>query len=69
MSYLISLGQQFATIEALTMIAMILSEFTVELVNPDKVPPYGVSLTMPMLEGLPMRIRRRDYVPPLAMEI
>lgn len=41
------------------MIAMILSQFTVELVNPDKVPPYGVSVTMPMLEGLPMRIRRR----------
>ncbi|KAG0090073.1 Protein kinase alk2 [Podila epicladia] len=64
----VCLGQQFATIEALTMIAMILSEFAVELVNPDKIPPYGVSLTMPMLEGLPMRIRRRTDVHSHAVE-
>ncbi|KAF9313349.1 Protein kinase alk2 [Podila horticola] len=64
----VCLGQQFATIEALTMIAMILSQYTVELVNPDKVPPYGVSVTMPMLEGLPMRIRRRTDVHSLLKE-
>lgn len=54
-----SLGQQFATVEAMTIIAMMLSKFTIELVNPDKHPQYGVSLSMPMLEGLPIRIHHR----------
>jgi len=54
-----SIGQQFATIEALTLIGMILSKYTIELVEPDKVPAYGVSVTLPMLNGLPVRIHRR----------
>lgn len=54
-----SLGQQFATVEAMTIIAMMLSKFTIELMNPDKHPQYGVSLSMPMLEGLPIRIHHR----------
>ncbi|KAI7819906.1 cytochrome P450 [Gamsiella multidivaricata] len=56
----VCIGQQFATIEAMTIIAMILSKLDITLVNPSKVPPYGVSLTMPMLEGLPVRIKRRQ---------
>ncbi|KAG0025629.1 hypothetical protein BGZ81_007007 [Podila clonocystis] len=55
----VCLGQQFATVEAMTMIAMILSKFTIELVHPDKLPPYGISFSMPMLEGLPIRVHRR----------
>ncbi|KAF9343628.1 Protein kinase alk2 [Mortierella sp. AD094] len=55
----VCLGQQFATIEALTIIGMILSKLEIELVEPSKVPAYGVSITMPMLHGLPVRVRRR----------
>lgn len=58
----LSIGQQFATIEALTMIAMILSKFSVELVEPNKLPAYGVSVTLPMLDGLPIRVHRRNAV-------
>ncbi|KAF9110211.1 hypothetical protein BGX27_006654, partial [Mortierella sp. AM989] len=54
------LGQQFATLEALTIMGMILSKLDIELVEPNKVPAYGISLTMPMLNGLPVRIRRRN---------
>ncbi|KAG0038133.1 hypothetical protein BGZ82_001002 [Podila clonocystis] len=48
----VCIGQQFATVEAMTMIAMILSKFTIELVHPDKLTTYGASFTMPMLEVL-----------------
>ncbi|KAF8934408.1 hypothetical protein BGZ58_005723 [Dissophora ornata] len=48
----VCLGQQFATIEALTLIGMIFGSFELSLVEPSKAPPYGVSITMPMLEGL-----------------
>ncbi|KAF9378898.1 Protein kinase alk2, partial [Podila verticillata] len=43
------LGQQFGTVEAMTAVAMIPSKFTIEQVNPDKHPQYGVSISMPML--------------------
>ncbi|KAF9297957.1 hypothetical protein BGZ74_009592, partial [Mortierella antarctica] len=49
----------FATVQAMTMIAMILSKFTIELVHPDKLPRYGVSFTLSMLEGLPIRVHHR----------
>ncbi|KAG0299881.1 Protein kinase alk2, partial [Dissophora globulifera] len=52
----VCIGQQFATIEALTIIGMILSKLEITLVEPSKLPPYGISVTMPMLEGLPVRI-------------
>ncbi|KAG0324192.1 hypothetical protein BGZ99_002072 [Dissophora globulifera] len=55
----VCIGQQFATIEALTIIGMILSKLEITLVEPSKLPPYGISVTMPMLEGLPVRISRR----------
>ncbi|KAF9380463.1 hypothetical protein CPC16_010309 [Podila verticillata] len=58
----VCIGQQFATIEALTMIAMILSKFRIELVEPNKLPAYGVSVTLPMLDGLPIRVHRRNDV-------
>ncbi|KAG0196625.1 hypothetical protein BGX28_009915 [Mortierella sp. GBA30] len=54
------LGQQYATIEALTIIGMILQSFELKLVDASKEPQYGVSLTMPMQEGLPVRVFRRD---------
>ncbi|KAF9389620.1 hypothetical protein CPB97_011030 [Podila verticillata] len=59
----VCLGQQFATIEALTIIGMILSKFSLELVHPGREPAYGSSVTMPMADGLPVRIYRRTNVP------
>ncbi|KAK3815803.1 MAG: cytochrome P450 [Linnemannia gamsii] len=55
----VCLGQNFAVLEALTVIGMILQKFELTLVDSAKLPPYGVSVTMPMLEGLPMRVHRR----------
>ncbi|KAF9926203.1 hypothetical protein FBU30_004162 [Linnemannia zychae] len=55
----VCLGQNFAILEALTVIGMILQKFELTLVDSSKLPPYGVSVTMPMLEGLPMRVKRR----------
>ncbi|KAF9971257.1 hypothetical protein BGZ73_005833 [Actinomortierella ambigua] len=55
----VCLGQQFATIEALTMIALILQRFTVEMVDPKKPVEYDASVTLPMANGLPVRLRRR----------
>ncbi|KAF9159347.1 hypothetical protein DFQ26_006625 [Actinomortierella ambigua] len=55
----VCLGQQFATIEALTMIALILQRFSVEMVDPKKPVEYDASVTLPMAHGLPVRLRRR----------
>ena len=61
-----SIGQQFATIEALTLMGLILSKYRIELVEPGVVPAYGVNVTMPMLNGLPVKVhRRQDIVVPL----
>ncbi|KAG0074607.1 Protein kinase alk2 [Linnemannia elongata] len=56
----VCLGQNFAVLEALTVIGMILQKFELTLVDSAKVPAYGVSVTMPMLEGLPMKVTRRQ---------
>ncbi|KAG0336550.1 hypothetical protein BG000_006456 [Podila horticola] len=53
------LGQQFATIEAITMLSLLLQRFTFELVNPDIEPAHIASLTLPMAKGLPIRCKRR----------
>ncbi|KAF9171929.1 hypothetical protein BGX21_005127 [Mortierella sp. AD011] len=53
------LGQQFATMEAIMITSMILRNFSLELVHPDKEPTYEHALTLPMAEGLPVKIRRR----------
>ncbi|KAK3823063.1 MAG: cytochrome P450 [Benniella sp.] len=53
------LGQQFATIEAITITSMLLQNFTFELVEPDKEPAYIPALTLPMATGLPVRVKRR----------
>jgi cytochrome P450 len=55
----VCLGMNFAILEGLTVIGMILQKFELTLVDSAKLPPYGVSLTMPMLEGLPMKVVRR----------
>ncbi|KAF9378734.1 hypothetical protein CPC16_011157, partial [Podila verticillata] len=54
------LGQQFATIEAITLMSMMVSHFTFELVDPDLKPDYMASLTLPMAHGLPVYVKRRD---------
>ncbi|KAF8926096.1 hypothetical protein BGZ58_000186 [Dissophora ornata] len=59
------LGQQFATVEALTITSMLLRKFTFELVDPHKEPAYQQAVTLPMAEGLPVRVKRRSR----AMEV
>ncbi|KAK3807914.1 MAG: cytochrome P450 [Benniella sp.] len=53
------LGQQFATIEAETIMALLFQKFTFELVDPHTEPSYVPGLTLPLAEGLPMRVKRR----------
>ncbi|KAF9946040.1 hypothetical protein BGZ72_000743 [Mortierella alpina] len=52
------LGQQFATIEAITIMSMLLQKFSFELVHPEMEPAYTPALTLPMAHGLPVRIKR-----------
>ncbi|KAG9069164.1 hypothetical protein KI688_010060 [Linnemannia hyalina] len=54
------LGQAFATIEAITLMSMLVERFDFELVDPKKEPAYIPSLTMPMDCGLPVRVIRRN---------
>ncbi|KAF9939472.1 hypothetical protein BGZ65_010401 [Modicella reniformis] len=53
------LGQQFATIEAITITSMLLQKFTFELVDPNVEPAYIPAITLPMATGLPVRVKRR----------
>ncbi|KAF9438655.1 hypothetical protein BGZ76_006216 [Entomortierella beljakovae] len=53
------LGQQFATIEAITIMSMLMQRFSFELVDPSKEPQYVPSLTLPMAHGLQVRVKRR----------
>ncbi|KAF8981544.1 hypothetical protein BGZ46_002624 [Entomortierella lignicola] len=55
-------GQQFATVEALTAIGMILQSFELKLVNPSADATYRASLAFPMEGGLPVRVTRRAGV-------
>ncbi|KAG0305764.1 Protein kinase alk2 [Linnemannia gamsii] len=57
------LGQQFATAEAITILAILLQRFTFELVNPDTEPGYLPGLTLRMAEGLPLRVHHRPGFP------
>ncbi|KAF9358000.1 hypothetical protein BGX26_002686 [Mortierella sp. AD094] len=56
----ICIGQQFAIIEALTVIGMIFQSFNLELEDPSRVPTYRPSLTFPMVGGLSVRVTRRS---------
>ncbi|KAF9201960.1 hypothetical protein BGZ49_007852 [Haplosporangium sp. Z 27] len=53
------LGQQFATVEAIMITSMILRDFTLELIDPDTEPNYRSAITLPMADGLPVRIKPR----------
>ncbi|KAG0368788.1 hypothetical protein BGZ54_001157 [Gamsiella multidivaricata] len=53
------LGQQFATIEAITIMSMLAQKFTFELVDPSVEPTYIPSLTLPLEKGLLVRVKRR----------
>ncbi|KAF9362355.1 hypothetical protein BGX34_006345 [Mortierella sp. NVP85] len=56
----VCLGQQFATIEVMSVIGMILQSFEISLAEPSKKAQYGISLTLPMMDGLKMRVKRRS---------
>ncbi|KAF9094317.1 hypothetical protein BGX27_001474 [Mortierella sp. AM989] len=60
-----NLGQQFATMEAIMITSMLLRNFTMELVDPDKEPIYKQAVTLPMADGLLVRIRRRYKTTPM----
>ncbi|KAG0015378.1 hypothetical protein BGZ80_009893 [Entomortierella chlamydospora] len=53
------LGQQFATIEAVTVMGMLFQKFKFELVDPNTEPSYVPGLTLPMAKGLPIRVFHR----------
>ncbi|KAG0331604.1 Protein kinase alk2 [Podila horticola] len=53
-------GQHHATIQVLTVIGMILQHFDVKLEEPSKVPTYATSLAFPMIDGLKIRVSRRQ---------
>ncbi|KAK3821894.1 MAG: cytochrome P450 [Benniella sp.] len=57
----VCLGQQFATIEAMSMLGMILQSFEINLAEPSKEAKYGVSVTFPMVDGLGIRVKRRSH--------
>jgi cytochrome P450 len=57
----VCLGQQFATIEVMSVIGMILQSFEISLVEPSKKAQYGISLTLPMVDGLKIRVKRRSH--------
>ncbi|KAF9344773.1 hypothetical protein BGX26_003931 [Mortierella sp. AD094] len=50
------LGQNFATIEALTLIGLMFQSFEFKLEEPSKVAKYCASLSLPMHEGLKVRL-------------
>ncbi|KAK3823048.1 MAG: hypothetical protein J3Q66DRAFT_397514 [Benniella sp.] len=52
-------GQQFAKIEAITDILTLLQHFMFELVDSYNEPAYQQALTLPMMDGLHVRIKRR----------
>ncbi|KAF8944072.1 hypothetical protein BGZ47_004703 [Haplosporangium gracile] len=52
-------GQGFAMLQATSIMALVLKNFEVTLVEPEKLPTYGVGMTLPMLDGLPVRVARR----------
>ncbi|KAF9200280.1 hypothetical protein BGZ49_009501 [Haplosporangium sp. Z 27] len=56
----VCLGQQFATVEALTIMGMVLQKFEITLEDPSRVPRYKPSLIFPMAGGLGVRVSRRS---------
>ncbi|KAF9301849.1 hypothetical protein BGZ74_006198 [Mortierella antarctica] len=53
------LGQQFATVEAVTIMSLLFRSFTFELMDPHTEPEYTAGLTLNMAKGLPVRVKRR----------
>ncbi|KAF9360881.1 serine/threonine protein kinase, CMGC, dual-specificity [Mortierella sp. AD094] len=54
------LGQQFATIEAITFMSILFRRFNFELVDPNREVEYAAGLTLPVANGLPIRVSRRE---------
>ncbi|KAK3824083.1 MAG: cytochrome P450 [Linnemannia gamsii] len=57
-------GQGFAVLQSLTIMGLLFQKFELSLVEPGKLPDYGLGMTLPMMDGLPIRVRRtrRDDV-------
>ncbi|KAF9970489.1 hypothetical protein BGZ73_006801 [Actinomortierella ambigua] len=58
----VCLGQQFAIIECMVLIAMVFQRFTLEMVDPNKTVENELSLTLPMAKGLWLRVKHRQDV-------
>ncbi|KAF9349163.1 hypothetical protein BGX26_012512 [Mortierella sp. AD094] len=56
----VCIGQQFATIEVLTILGMILKSFNLELEEPSKIATFEPHLTLKMAGGLKVRVSRRS---------
>ncbi|KAG0006211.1 hypothetical protein BGZ80_002534 [Entomortierella chlamydospora] len=56
------LGQQYATIEAITITSMLFQKFTFELVDPNVKPTYYPSPTLPIAGGLSVLVKRRTDI-------
>ncbi|KAF9371986.1 hypothetical protein CPC16_002719 [Podila verticillata] len=55
----VCVGQQFAILQAQTIVALIFQSFEVRLEDPAKIATYAPSLTLPIQGGLKIRLKRR----------
>ncbi|KAF9368582.1 hypothetical protein CPB97_004471 [Podila verticillata] len=55
----VCVGQQFAILQAQTIVALIFQSFEVSLEDPAKIATYAPSLTLPIQGGLKIRLKRR----------
>ena len=53
------MGQPFAVLECVTITSLILQRAELSLVEPGKVPAYGIGMTLPIKDGLPIRVSHR----------
>ncbi|KAG0252304.1 hypothetical protein DFQ27_008157 [Actinomortierella ambigua] len=58
----VCLGQQFAIIESMVLLALVFQRFTFEMVDPNRGDDYELSFTLPMAKGLLVRVKRRQDV-------
>ncbi|KAG0368599.1 hypothetical protein BGX24_002760 [Mortierella sp. AD032] len=54
-------GQGFAVLQSLTIMGLLFQKFELSLVEPGKLPDYGLGMTLPMMDGLPIRVARRTH--------
>ncbi|KAG0271901.1 hypothetical protein BGZ95_000226 [Linnemannia exigua] len=53
------IGQGFTLLQSLTIMGLIFQKFELSLVEPGKLPTLRIAMTLPMVDGLPIRVTRR----------